>query len=331
MKKNQPCRRGQETVGTRRCKVVFLVLFAFVELACWNMLSAQVASDTVSGKADKSDLKPRKLLTEERIQKLPEAEKVSWNRYLTKSDNYALHERKTLSVEIAKAGLTQSRPAPNNRKEFELPSKVATSWLENPETIKLAEVVMSYQTPTGGWSKAVDYSKGPRSLGTHWTSQSDLGWHYCGTLDNRSTTEQVRFLAYMYTTRADARYREAVNRAIRWLLDAQYPNGGWPQVYPVESGYHEAITLNDNAMLHAIQTLQDVGKRSPPYEWIDEDLRRAASDAADKGIECFLNAQVIIDGKTTVWCAQHDPLTLEPVAARLKEPASLSVARALIC
>ncbi len=324
MSRSHACRRGQGIIGTRRRKVAFLVLLAFVELVSWNPLRAQVASDTVANTADKAVLKARKLITKERLQKLPEAEIASWNSYLSKSDNYALYERKMLSVEVAKAGLTKSRPAPNNRKEFELPSKVATSWLEAPETIKLAEVVVSYQTPTGGWSKAVDYSKGPRSLGTHWTSQSDLGWHYCGTLDNRSTTEQVRFLAYMYSRNPEVRYREAVNRAIRWLLDAQYPNGGWPQVYPIESGYHEAITLNDNAMLHAIQTLQEIGKQNPPYEWIDEDLRRAASDAAEKGIECFLRAQVIIDGTTTVWCAQHDPLTLEPVAARLKEPPSLS-------
>jgi PelA/Pel-15E family pectate lyase len=34
--------------------------------------------------------------------------------------------------------------------------------------------------------------------------------------------------------------------------------------------------------------------------------------------------QVRIDGQRTVWCAQHHPLTLEPVKARAKEPPSLS-------
>jgi PelA/Pel-15E family pectate lyase len=34
--------------------------------------------------------------------------------------------------------------------------------------------------------------------------------------------------------------------------------------------------------------------------------------------------QVKIDGKPTVWCAQHDPLSLAPEHARTKEPPSLS-------
>ena len=34
--------------------------------------------------------------------------------------------------------------------------------------------------------------------------------------------------------------------------------------------------------------------------------------------------QVLQNGRRTVWCAQHDPLTLAPAAARLKEPPSLS-------
>ena len=35
-------------------------------------------------------------------------------------------------------------------------------------------------------------------------------------------------------------------------------------------------------------------------------------------------AQVQVGGLRTVWCAQHDPLDLSPVAARKKEPPSLS-------
>jgi PelA/Pel-15E family pectate lyase len=38
---------------------------------------------------------------------------------------------------------------------------------------------------------------------------------------------------------------------VRYLLAAQFPNGGWPQVWPLEGGYHDAVTFNDNAVSEA--------------------------------------------------------------------------------
>ena len=281
-----------------------------------NALSKTAQSERVS--------QPLKHVTAERIQQMPEKELIAWMTYLSKSNAHILNERNILAGEVDRAGLSASRPAPNNSKEFEFDSKVATAWFTTAETAKLADIVLSYQTPTGGWSKAIDYSRGARTEGTHWTSQSGLGWHYCGTLDNRSTTEQIRFLAHVYSAQPQDRFQDGAIRGIQWLLGAQYPNGGWPQVYPLEPGYHEAITLNDNAMLHAIQVLQEVGAGQSPYTWIDAALRNKAVIAATKGIDCLLRAQVVVDGKLSVWCAQHDPISLEPVAARLKEPPSLS-------
>ncbi|HJY28093.1 MAG TPA: pectate lyase, partial [Pyrinomonadaceae bacterium] len=44
----------------------------------------------------------------------------------------------------------------------------------------------------------------------------------------------------------------------------------------------------------------------------------------EKGIECILKTQVIVNGKRTVWCAQHDEVTLAPAPARKFEVISLS-------
>ena len=38
-------------------------------------------------------------------------------------------------------------------------------------------------------------------------------------------------------------------KGLNFILAAQYPNGGWPQGYPLEGAYHDDITLNDNAMM----------------------------------------------------------------------------------
>jgi PelA/Pel-15E family pectate lyase len=57
---------------------------------------------------------------------------------------------------------------------------------------------------------------------------------------------------------------------------------------------------------------------------VDESLRTRLRSALDRGVACVLAAQVRVDGRATVWCAQHDPLTLAPAAARAFEPPALS-------
>jgi len=118
--------------------------------------------------------------------------------------------------------------------------------------------------------------------------------------------------------------KKALDRGLEYLFEAQFPNGGWPQNYPIESGYHEAITLNDNAMVHVLEVLLTIIQKQPPFAFADEALRQRAQAAYGKGIACFAASQVKIHGELTVWCAQHDPLSLVPVHARTKEPPSLS-------
>jgi PelA/Pel-15E family pectate lyase len=108
------------------------------------------------------------------------------------------------------------------------------------------------------------------------------------------------------------------------VLAAQYPNGGWPQVYPLEGGYHDNITFNDDATTHVLELLYAIAKGEPQFGFLDEPQRKQAAEALERGIDCVLRAQVVIDGKKTVWCAQHDALSLEPARARSFEPPTLS-------
>ncbi|HKR21095.1 MAG TPA: pectate lyase, partial [Pyrinomonadaceae bacterium] len=101
-------------------------------------------------------------------------------------------------------------------------------------------------------------------------------------------------------------------------------NGGWPQFYPDLSGYYKHITFNDNAMIGVMKLLRDVAAVKPAYTFVDEARRAGAAKAVEKGIECILKTQVVVNGKRTVWCAQHDEVTLAPAPARKFEPASLS-------
>lgn len=263
-------------------------------------------------------------LKTEAIQALPEADRSAWQAYMTRSIDRAEHEFEILAAECRSLALPQSRPAPDKRLELELSSDTPLEWFASAETGKLADAILSYQTPTGGWSKAVDYTKGPRQPGTHWTSQKGDAWHYCGTFDNRSTTEQIKLLAGVATTTKREDAKAGAIRGIQYLLEAQFPNGGWPQNYPVESGYHEAITLNDNAMVHVLEVLLAITSRKPSFAFVEDALRQRVQAAFDKGIACVLAMQVKVDRKLTVWCAQHEPLSLAPAHARSKEPPSLS-------
>ncbi|MBX7209242.1 MAG: pectate lyase [Verrucomicrobiaceae bacterium] len=264
------------------------------------------------------------MLTPERIAELPEPARAAWTAYMQRSISRRDVEFDQLAAECRSLGVANASTAPANRAELENGSDTPSAWFATPKAQQIAGAIISYQTPTGGWSKAVDYSQGPRKPGTHWTAQTGEQWHYCGTFDNRTTTEQIKLLAGVFTATRIEDARLAMMRGIDYLLEAQFPNGGWPQNYPVESGYHEAITLNDNAMLHVLEVLLLIAEKQQPFAFVDDALQQRAQAAFDKGVDCLIKAQVKLHGRPAVWCAQHDPLTLEPVAARKKEPPSLS-------
>ena len=63
---------------------------------------------------------------------------------------------------------------------------------------------------------------------------------------------------------------------------------------------------------------------SEAFAFLGEETRRAAALAFERGIDCILRCQIVIQGKKTAWCAQHDEQTLEPRPARSFELVSLS-------
>jgi len=87
-------------------------------------------------------------------------------------------------------------------------------------------------------------------------------------------------------------------------------------VWPLEGGYHDAITYNDDAVLNIIEFLKEVAAGSGEFAFVAPKIRAAAAASVQHGIECFLATQIIVNGHRTVWCQQHDPLTLMPASAR---------------
>ena len=144
------------------------------------------------------------------------------------------------------------------------------------------------------------------------------------TIDNDGTTLPMEFLARMVLPTGDARYRAAFERGVDYLLAAQYPNGGWPQFFPLREGYYSRITYNDNAMIRVLTLLRDVAAGTPHYAFVDAGRRAKAGAAVARGLDVILRTQLKQGGALTAWCAQYDERTLEPAWARNYEPPTLS-------
>jgi PelA/Pel-15E family pectate lyase len=264
-------------------------------------------------------------VTPERINALRAAEQPAWKKYLVRSETLAKADQAALQAEIAAKGMTSALPAPDGG-DFKLSAPAGDNWYAGDEAKQLADVIISYQTPSGGWSKHTDYKKGPRQPGMQWTSQNKPGEpaHYLATFDNRSTTEQLYFLAYVWNATHREDCKTAIVKGLNFILAAQYPSGGWPQVYPIEGKYHDDITFNDDAMTRVLRLLHSISNNEPYFAFFDDAQRAKAADAMNAGIECILKTQVELNGKKTVWCAQYDAITLQPSSARKMEPATLS-------
>jgi PelA/Pel-15E family pectate lyase len=184
----------------------------------------------------------------------------------------------------------------------------------------MADSVLQYQSAQGGWPKSTDLAVAPRSP----QDVPSPGDGRANTIDNGATTTPMRFLALVAHATDDSRYREAFERGVRYLLAAQYPNGGWSQFYPLREGYYSRITFNDDATARVLQLLGDVAGGAPPYAFVERALRDRAASAVERGIDIVLRTQIRQDGRLTAWCAQHDEVTLAPAWARNYEPPSLS-------
>ncbi len=199
-------------------------------------------------------------------------------------------------------------------------SRQPAEWYAGPEARTIAGSIVQYQTPEGGWPKNTDMTAPPSAE----FLAGDKFDHRAPTIDNDATTTQLYYLAQIITATKDEALRTAFLRGFDYLLAAQYPNGGWPQYFPVIKGYYTHITYNDNAMVNALTVLRDAARGMGPYAFVDEARRAKAAAAVEKGLACILHTQVKQAGKLTVWCAQHDETTFAPAWARNFEPPSLS-------
>ncbi len=200
--------------------------------------------------------------------------------------------------------------------------KQPASWYSSAEAVRIADNVLLYQRDIGGWNKNIDMStllsEAEKSKLREEKKTPEA------TIDNGATFTQLQYLAGVYEATGQARFRDAFIKGLDWLLAAQYDNGGWPQYYPLRKGYYTHITFNDDAMVGVLTLLRSIARQEPSYRFVNENRRTRAARAVEKGIDCILKCQVVVENKKTVWCSQHDEKTFAPAPARAFEPVSLS-------
>lgn len=149
------------------------------------------------------------------------------------------------------------------------------------EAKKVAAALIWGQLDCGGWNYCFDFA-GEESLKDWYATVGQAGWrleefqHYYGnaTFDDSATIQCAEFLLRMYVEKYDPSFLPPLEKVIKFVLDSQYPVGGWPQRYPLmydhpfqgKADYTSFITLNDEVIPKAteflVQCLQSLGKQN---------------------------------------------------------------------
>jgi PelA/Pel-15E family pectate lyase len=191
-----------------------------------------------------------------------------------------------------------------------------------------ADALVAGQISTGGWHYFIDFDPaGIRDWYASSASKFLFGMeeyrHYYGnaTFDDRVTQDAALFLLRFYELTQEDAYREPLLRAMDFILQSQYPNGGWPQRFPVRDEYaHDGfpdytgfLTLNDGAMEATLELLLAA------HETLGDDRY---FDAARRGIDALIAMQG--PKGQACWAEQYGP-DMQPIAARTHEPAGYVV------
>jgi Pectic acid lyase/Concanavalin A-like lectin/glucanases superfamily len=187
---------------------------------------------------------------------------------------------------------------------------------------KAAGILIWSQHPSGGWNYVADLA-GDRSLRDWYASVGKNAWrleefqHYWdnATFDDVVTVDAARLLLRVYLEKRDPKYKPALDKAVQFVLDSQYPIGGWPQRYPPKADfvpdYTAYITFNDDVAAENIEFLLQCYQTLGETRLVDPILR---------GMQAFI---VMQQGPPQPgWALQYTP-DFQPAGARTYEPRAL--------
>lgn len=188
---------------------------------------------------------------------------------------------------------------------------------------KAANAIIWGQSHEGGWNYMIDFA-GDRSMKEWYNTIGKNGWrleefqHYYGnsTFDDDITSDAARFLLRMYLEKLDPSYKPSLDKAIGFILKSQYPNGGWPQRYPLKYDFNKEghpdytsfYTFNDDVIWENVHFLIQCYLSLGEERFLEPILR---------GMNFYLLSQ---DG-CGAW-GQQLTLNMQTAGARTYEPAA---------
>lgn len=196
-------------------------------------------------------------------------------------------DQRYLAAELRRAGLSKPLPA-NHAKYFGFDPRQPVDFYRSKEGRRIADIVLSYQTPSGGWSKRTDMGTAVRKPGQVFGVEKN----YIPTFDNGATTTQFWVMVKAYEATGDKRYAEAAARALNLILLAQYPSGGWPQSFPLRGKYHDLITFNDDVTVNLLRVVHAAAEGKDGLGFLPASLRKRAADSVKRGLQLLVDAQV---------------------------------------
>jgi hypothetical protein len=199
------------------------------------------------------------------------------------------------------------------------------------------------QLESGGWTYVIEFDpKARRNWAYHTDAAQSPGAssrrRNVTTFDDDNTQSALRFLLAFLDTATNRPaaelkpIREALDFGLAKMLEAQHPNGAWPQGYegtPPDAGLHPVqparfpadwprscpktnywlfYTLNDQTQRDCIRTMVEAGHRLGDRRYLD---------AARRGGEFLILAQ--LPEPQPAWAQQYN-FRMEPVWARAFEP-----------
>ncbi len=197
-------------------------------------------------------------------------------------------------------------------------------WVQPPGTPSVGECYLRAYKATGNRS----YLDAAREVGLAlaWGQRKEGGWDHlvdvshlvqdanpvkvsgrCA-LDDNITQGAITFLIELDSILDEEWLTESINLGLAWLREAQFPNGAWPQWYPLIGGYHDYYTFNDNVINDCIRVMLLAHERYG---------RENFFESARRGGDFMIASQVA--APQSGWAQQysHD---MKPAWARTFEP-----------
>ena len=184
-----------------------------------------------------------------------------------------------------------------------------------------ADALIQGQHRSGGWNYFIDFAGADSTrqwydtIGRNaWRMEEFQHFGDNGTFDDAGTSEAMQLLLRIYLEKLDERFRPPLDRAIAFVLNSQYPIGGWPQRWPSDPHYPEYgnyITFNDDVAAENMRFLLMV------YRSLGD---ARVKDAIVRGMAAFVVTQQ--GAPQPGWGLQYT-LDLQIAGARSYEPRAL--------